>query len=145
VHLSFSHAVSWSTTNHSSRLVLKYQKGVSFFLEGIILSQSIMPQLDSFTFFTQILVLCLIFLFIVLFFVILVSIVILIFSIKRILSEHAAWFHKTDLINKIIEHNSQPKANILIGLEFSLWSFRIIPIRAHRESEKTDMSNEKSG
>jgi hypothetical protein len=51
VHLS--HAVSWSTTNHNSRLVVhsSYRKEslsgrISFF-------SNIMPQLDKFTYFTQ--------------------------------------------------------------------------------------------
>ena len=55
MHLSLSHAFRWSTINkkvlYSSSLLV--QEGVSFCLEGIIFSQSIMPQLDKFTYFTQ--------------------------------------------------------------------------------------------
>jgi len=59
---SFSHAFCWSTTNQlsfSSSLLV--QEGVSFCLEGFIFSQSIMPQLDKFTYFTQFFWLCLFF------------------------------------------------------------------------------------
>ena len=45
-------------TNHSS-LSLLLQEGVFFCLEGILFSQSNMPQLDKFTYFTQFFWLCL--------------------------------------------------------------------------------------
>ena len=52
---SFSHAFCWSTTNHCSLTFFTTRTGLTEFscLEGIILSQSIMPQLDQFTYFTQ--------------------------------------------------------------------------------------------
>ena len=53
MHLSDSHAFCWSTTNLSFSFSLLVQEGLSFCLEGIIGSQSIMPQLDKFTYFTQ--------------------------------------------------------------------------------------------
>ena len=52
----------WSTTKHNSiEWILQdsYMKGLSFCLEGIIVSQSIMPQLDKFTYFTQFFWFCL--------------------------------------------------------------------------------------
>ena len=51
VHLSFSHAFRWSTTNHNSLKFFTTPTGLTELscLEGIILSQSRMPQLDKFT------------------------------------------------------------------------------------------------
>ena len=47
VHLSFSHAFRWSTTNHSSLQFFTTHIGRSLYLEGIIFSQSRIPQLDK--------------------------------------------------------------------------------------------------
>ena len=51
VHLSFSHAFRWSTTNHNSLKFFTTPTGLTELscLEGIIFSQSRMPQLDKFT------------------------------------------------------------------------------------------------
>lgn len=57
-----SHAFCWSTTNQTSRFfTILVQEGLSFCLEGIIGSQSRMPQLDKFTYFTQFFWSCLFF------------------------------------------------------------------------------------
>jgi len=63
VHLSFSHAFRWSTTNHNSLKFFTTPTGLTELscLEGIILSQSRMPQLDKFTYFTQFFWSCLFF------------------------------------------------------------------------------------
>lgn len=55
------HPFCWSTTNHKSIEWILQDSGLSFCPEGIIVSQSIMPQLDKFTYFTQFFWLCLFF------------------------------------------------------------------------------------
>jgi len=59
----FFHAFRWSTTNHNSLKFFTTPTGLTELscLEGIILSQSRMPQLDKFTYFTQFFWLCLFF------------------------------------------------------------------------------------
>ena len=51
MHLSFSHAFRWSTTNHNSLKFFTTRTGLTELscLEGISLSQSRMPQLEKLT------------------------------------------------------------------------------------------------